>query len=193
MSDEFDGIFDHLTIEDFITSTTAVEEVLRSNQGLEAFTAFVEEQLRTVRTAWVASETWMQPIALLANHEKQRVFTPDDDESLGDFVNRLSREARSMEAIWSFVAKRTYVADLGMARTSELGDVSSEADPDAWERAVAEGVAELGVLWYAERNEGTERHHRHGQMVDSNGRLGPLIEGSPNQTLDLFARILNPH
>lgn len=189
MSDEYEGIFDEATVDDFLRETSARSEVPRTNKGSEAFNQFVEEQLRAVRTAWISAETYMQPLAIVANHEKQRIFIPDDDETLQDFVNRMHREAKSLEAIWTFIAQRTMVASLGEGLDVDQDvDVS---DPDEWEKAVAAGIVKLGVLWYAERREGLDRQHRHGQMVDENGTLGRHIEGAPNQGIPLFAGILD--
>lgn len=180
---EYDGVFDDLNPDDFARDTSARAEVSRLN----GFDAFVDEQIRAVRTAWIASETWMQPIALIANHEAQRIFIPDDDESLRQFVDRMHREAVAMGAIWTFVARRAMVASFG--DTTEDHDVDLD-DPDTWERAVAEGLVVLGVQWYAERREGGDRQQRHGQIHDENGTLGALREGAPNQRVPLFPEIL---
>lgn len=187
-SDEYTGIFDGATMDDFLRETSARSEVPRTNHGAEAFNQFVEEQLRAVRTAWIAAETYMQPLAIVANHDTQRIFIPDDDETLRQFVQRMHREAVAMGAIWTFVAKRTMVATLGEALEVEQDiDVT---DPDEWEKAVAAGLVRLGVTWYAERREGKSRQHRHGQMADEEGTLGELVEGAPNQAVPLFAEIL---
>lgn len=190
MSDEYDGIFDNATVADFMRDTSARSEVERTNRGAEAFNQFVEEQIRAVRTAWIAAETYMQPLALVANAEKQRIFIPDDDETLEQFINRMHREAQAMGAIWTFVAKRTMVATIkeSLDPDEENVDVS---DPEAWERAVAADLVRLGVTWYAERREGNQRQHRHGQMHDEDGTLGELIEGSSIQVVPLFAKILD--
>lgn len=185
---EFEGIFDDLTPDDFARETSARSEVPRTNKGADAFNQFVEEQLRAVRTAWITSETWMQPLAVVANHEKQRIFIPDDDETLGQFVQRMHREAVAMGAIWTFVAKRSMVANLGEALPVER-DIDAN-DPEAFRRAEAEGLVQLGVIWYAERREGVQRQHRLGQMQDMDGTLGELFEGAPNQDIPLFAEIL---
>ena len=188
MSHEFNGVFDDATVADFIRATSARSEVARTNKGAEAFNQFVEEQLRAVRTAWIAAETYMQPLAIVANHDTQRIFIPDDDETLRQFVERMRREAKVMGAIWTFVAKRTMVANLGAAAASERDfDVS---DPEEYEKAVAAGIVRLGVVWYAERREGTQQQKRHGQMQDESGTLGEPYEGARNQGLPLFSEIL---
>lgn len=185
--DEFDGIFDNATVEDFMRETSARSEVKMRNEGLEAFNTFVEDQLRAVRTAWIAAETYMQPLAIVANQDKQRIFIPDDDETLGQFVERMHREAKKMKAIWTFIAKRTMVARVADGLDDDDTDVT---DSDKWQEILDAGLAQLGVIWYAERREGKTRMHRHGQMVDDNGALDDPIEGAPQQTIPLFAKIL---
>jgi len=187
--DEYEGIFEDATIADFMRSTSARIELAQTGQGVDAFNQFVDEQLRAVRMAWIAAETYMQPLALIANDEQQRIFTPDDDETLGQFVERVHREAVAMEATWMFVAKRTMVANLGSA--VEVDRDVDVTNSDEWEKAVAAGIIRLGVLWYAERREGDERHHRHGQMQDEEGTLGEMREGAPSQAVPLFASILD--
>ena len=179
---EYDGVFDDLNPSDFTRFTSARAEVSRRG----GFDAFVEEQLRAVRTAWIASETYMQPLALVANEEVQRIFIPDDDETLRQFVERMHREAVAMGATWTFVARRAMVASFGDTDEGYSRDLD---DPENWERAVAEGLVKLGVQWYAERREPDgDRQQRHGQMQDENGTLGALREGANGQRVPLFPR-----
>lgn len=180
---EYAGVFDDLTPEDFTRETSARAEVPR----ISGFDAFVDEQLRAVRTAWIASETWMQPLALIANHEKQRIFIPDDDESLRQFVARMHREAVEMGAVWTFVARRAMVVTFGVDDGTFDRDLD---DPESIEQAIAQGILRLGVQWYAERREGNESQRRHGQFQDEDGTLGALIEGAPLQKVPLFPEIL---
>lgn len=188
MTDEFEGIFDDATIADFLRETSARDEVSREDPDGYAFSQFVDEQLRAVRTAWIAAETFMQPLAIVATRSKQRIFIPDDDETLGQFVDRMHREAVKMKAVWTFCAVRTQVADLGDA-TDDEQDIDV-GDSNAIEEAMAAGLLRLGVVWYAERRDKKVRQWRHGQMADEDGTLGELIEGAANQDNELFAKIL---
>jgi hypothetical protein len=180
---EYEGIFDDLTPQDFARDTSARIRAPRTNE----FDAFVDEQIRAVRMAWIASETYMNPLALVANHDEQLVFIPDDDETLREFVARMHREAVKMGAIWTFVAQRCMVTSLGHDDGSYDGDLD---DPEVIEKAMADGTLVLGVQWYAERREGGERQQRHGQLHDENGTLGALREGAPLQRVPLFPEIL---
>lgn len=188
MTDEIEGCFAEATVADFLRESSAREEVSGHFAGAAAFQSFVDDQIRAVRTAWIASETYMQPLVVLASHDLERIFITDDDETLGQFVQRMSREAKAMQATWTFLAKRTMVAELGPMRETEH-DIDVD-DPEAWQQALAEGLMRLGVLWFAERREAGEHTRRHGQMVDEVGTLGPLVEGARNQTIPLFEQIL---
>lgn len=189
MSDEYDGIFNDATVADFMRETSARVEMAQTGHGVDDFNRFVDEQLRAVRMAWIAAETYMQPLAVIANGSQERIFIPDDDETMGQFVERMHREATAMEATWAFVAKRSMVASLGSA--VDVDQDIDVTDPEEWEKAIADGIVRLGVVWYAERREGDERHHRHGQMQDEDGTLGATREGAQNQAIPLFASILD--
>lgn len=182
MSDELTGIFDHLTPDDFNLQTTAVDEMARTNIGIDQFNAFVDEQLRSIRLGWSIGDGYFCPVAVLANEGVQRVFAPDDEETLGDFVNRLHRESDQMRATWLFFALQTTVA------TYQHEDADAVDSADALEKGGEE--AGPGLFWYAERRE-DERHRRHGIMPIANGRLGAQTEGSDNQEVTLFGKILD--
>jgi len=186
---EFEGVFDDATVADFERSTSARIELARAGHAGDAFDQFVAEQARAVRMAWIAAETYMQPLVVITDGRQERVFIPDDDETLGQFIERMRREALAMEAVWAFIAKRSMVANLGSAL--ETDDDVDVTDTEEWEKAVAAGIVRLGVIWYAERREGEKRHHRHGQMQDEEGKLGEMREGSQAQAIPLFASILD--
>ena len=183
--DELTGIFDHIRPEDFILETTAIQEYERTNEGVEAFNAFVDEQLRAARQSWIAAEGEVQPIAILASTTKQRVFTPDDEETLGEWVQRLHREAQRMQANWVFLTKRTMVGSAAPGAQ----DVDFN-DQEAVQAAIEAGTLVDGSLWYAERREGGERHHRFGIMRAKNGRLAEMEEGPSSQPSGLWSLIL---
>lgn len=187
--DKYAGVFDHLTPEDFnLDATTAISEIPRTNHGVDAFNSFTEEQLRAVHTAFMASEGHLQPIALLANETTQRAFTPDDEETVAEFIKRLNREAQRMRAVWTFYACKTLVSVEMVSPDDEQPDVN---DPEEIAAAVERGQMQPGVLWYSERREGDEQHRRQGVMAEAGpGRLGPTQEASALQSIALLALIL---
>ena len=186
------GVFEHLTPEDFSRESSSMDDSAHHSQGADAFNAFTEEQIRMVRAAYIAAERQqLNPIAILVSPSVQRVFTPYDEETLGGFVDRVSRDAKAIGAMWTFVAKKTLVgvASLGSAER-ETGGATDVDDPAEVAAAMAAGILGVGVLWYAERSEGDERHHRAGTMADTGGRLGEMTEGPSTQAIPLFAQIL---
>lgn len=187
MNDEYNGIFDHLNPDDFVRETSAVDEVPRVNVGVEKFNQFVDEQLRAVRFAYLASDGQINPIAVVASPTVQRMFAPDDDETLGQYLQRLHREANLIGARWLFISKQTLVGsqETPASQMKDVNDPESVGD----ESALTEGV-----YWYAERREGDERHHRHGIIPELAGRnvLGEMTEGPQEQTVPMFAKILDP-
>lgn len=190
--DEYTGIFDNISPADFIlTKTTAIFETPRTTQPVDAFSSFVEEQKRTLTTAFMASEGHLQPIAVLANSDTQRVFTPDDEENVAEFIKRLNREARQMAAVWTFYAQTTLVRSQQVDPDSDAVNIDPN-DPDDVALAMEKGELVPGVFWYSERREGDEQHRRQGVMAEEGpGKLGPPSEASPLQSVGIFSLILN--
>lgn len=186
MDDDFSGIFDHLTPEDFHLDTSAIQEVARENKGIEAFNEFVDEQIRSLQVSYVAAQGEVRPIAILASPTVQRVFTPDGDELLNDFVARLKRESRWIGATWFFFSKKTLVG----RHLVESDRVHDTNDPEVVQKAIDEGRMQVGMFWHAERREGDERHHRSGIMLPEGNGLGPSVEGPATQTVPLLADVL---
>ena len=189
-NDDITGIFDNLTPQDFLEAyqeSTAVDEMSRINQGVDAFNEFVEEQIRALKLSYTAAEGNIQPIAVLAGRTTQRIFVPDDDETMQQWINRMHREAKAINAIWTFVSKKTMVG----TRQAEVNDDAPDVnDPEHVRSAVEAGDMTMGVFWYAERREGDERHHRHGILRGSETRLTEALEGPTTQAIPLFAQIL---
>lgn len=191
MTDNLRGIFDNLTPDMFITETSAIDESEGVYRGSVAFNASVDERLRGIRAAFATSYGQVNPLAVLTNATTQRVFTPQQDENLGQFLERLKREARSMGAHWFFLAKKNVVAVVWeeLEDTDERHDVTSKASELM---AKAAGVEpEVGILWYAESREGNERVHRHGALRIEGNKLGEATEGDGQQTHGVFSLILD--
>lgn len=188
MSDELDGIFDNLTPEDFLVSfnTTAFQEIARVNTGLNAFNDFVEEQLRTLQATYAMTEGAMNPIAILANQHTQRLYLPSEEETVQNYLDRLTEEARAMDACWFFIARRTEVG----AHIIEPDESHDVADMDVTKKAQESGALSPGVFWYAERRE-DEHQRRMGIFFDNNGVLERPVEVPDNpQPIAILEQVL---
>lgn len=190
-NDDIAGIFDHLTPDMFIAESSAVDEIEGKFVGTDAFNASVDERIRGIRAAFASSFGQINPLAVLSNATTQRVFVPQQDENLGLFLQRLQREAMTMGAHWFFFAKRNvfsvYYREL--ADDDERHDVASS---DSEREAMIDGTEpEVGILWYAERREGGEVHHRQGVLEIKGHRLGDATEGDGKQALGVFSTVLD--
>lgn len=185
--DELTGIFDDLTPDDFIRTTTArIETHLPGspNQGAEAFAKFVQHNVDTVRSSSIhANGNDINPVAVLANASTQWIFAPLPEENMGQYIQRLHDEAVNLNATWVFISRQTMVA-----ATDEDVDTT---DPESIQAALDRGLMKKGVIFFAQRHEGDEWEHRHGMMHLEDGGLGPAVFGDPNQTVSYFARILS--
>lgn len=181
---EFAGIFDDLTPDMFSLDTSAVLEREGIFTGRKAFNLSVDEQIRNIQTAFAASGGKINPLAVLTNATMQRSFTPDRDENLGDFLERLKREARMMSAHWLFIAKESTIGTYDREPDEDYLDIASD---EAKSRA---GDMRAGILWYAERREG-KPHHRIGAMETAGKQVTSVTEGDERQKLTVFSLILD--
>lgn len=195
MTDDFvdkhgfiDGIFDHITMEDFITTTSAVgvcdlATLDAQFMGAGAFDRFVSRQIETVRVSYAMAEGDINPVVILATVDTQYVFIIQGDETVGDFMERLRREATEIQATWTFIARKCMV---GQADDGEDTD-SVVGDEDVFRRAATRGRMKVGVLFYAQRKEGEETEHRQGYMHDDGeDNLGQVHMAIASQRTPLF-------
>lgn len=183
------GIFDGLNPADFGRSdTTAIFEVEQPHHGPRAFDRFVEEMQRAVRFAFTGSEGQVNPVAVLANATTQRTFTPTDEETMGEYLDRLHDEATRMEADWVFVQRTTQVGTATVS-PSQMHDIT---DTSMISRAQGEGALRDGVLWYAAQRAAIGIKRRHGifEKIAPNALSLPL-EAPSFQPMPLFDAILN--
>jgi hypothetical protein len=188
MSDNLTGIFDHLDPGDFERTSSAVHEESRRKLADTEFDQFVQTQLRAVRHAFAGADGRMNPIAILTSPTVERMFAPEDDETMGQYIDRLAREAHLIGANWLFISHRTSV---GILMTPEGADVPVADDPKMMAEAVARGEAQEAVYWYAENCSATETLRRHGFLTIVGTHLGQLVEGEADQKVKLFGRILD--
>jgi len=180
-NDEFSGIFDELEPDDFAGLFST--DVQTPNVGEDAFAEFVERHIESTRFAFLAADGEINPIAVLANATTCWLHTPEDHESLGDYLTRLAKEARRVEATWFFFVRKTKVG---------LGDDTTENmfDPKMLKKAKKNGQMVDGVFYYASRHEGVDQENRRGIMRAHGNRLGELVEGAPEQEVPVFDEIL---
>lgn len=192
----YEGIFADLTPERFQLDTSAIGQhwAVGSdyNVGEELFTKFVTEQLRTLETSWIAGRGKdIDPVAILATQDAQWVFVPDMDESLGDYVKRLRREAKQLRAHWVFISRLTAVTE-----TTDSEPAHDATDPALIARYMENGGMVPALYYYAQRVDSGESQRRQGfrkVLPVSDGRrdLADLEEMSADQPNSFFDVILD--
>lgn len=190
--DKLTDIFKDITPEMFAIETSTTHEEHGHFVGLPAFNAFVDENIRAVRMTFGAGgNDQFHPVAVLVAPGIRRHFAVEPDENLGMFLERLKREAVLLGAQWLFLAKKNVFA-VWHEDLDDEDDRADAASPDAATRAVRAGAEQqVGILWYAERREGDETHHRHGAIEINDGKLGSLTEGDDKQAFGVFSLILD--
>ena len=195
--DDLTGIFDDLSPIDFIATSV----VARSPRHDDDFDHFVERQLHAVRYAFAAADGAINPIATLGTDTAEHMFTPEDDESLGQYVWRLRRQARIFGATTLFIFKKTKVGllpqDDAVVKALEDGALTEWArsqglavdDPEAMRAALELGTQVDAVYWYAVQI-GADPRRRHGYITITDKQLGPLVEAEATQAVGAFDRIL---
>lgn len=175
--DDLTGIFDNLTPEDFL-------EPLK--KGVVAFDAFVKEQIKGVRMAWLAAEGNINSVAIFADPSNEWTFTPTEDENLGEYVERLREAGKTLNATWFFISRKTQVGAIAL----DTKDIKSADDPDLV-NSMTEIMGE-GIFYYAERLEDGVRDVRLGMMRADGNELGRVVEGNAQvQGVGIFHHILS--
>lgn len=181
-NDDLTGIFDDLTPNDFSTVR---------NEGSMAFHRFVQENVKSVKIAFMAVDgNPINPLATFANPENEWVFSPNDDENLGQYVDRLRKVAKEIGATWFFISRMTQVATYSV----DINDVPKDINgPEALAKASEHGAAVVpGILYYAERLENGVREVQHGIMKINENRLeDPIVGNGLAQSIGLFENILS--
>lgn len=191
-ANDFSEFFENLTPEMFAIETTASSEEQGRFAGSAAFDAFVEEHVRTVRMAFASNRGRINPIVTLANPTMRRSFAVTADENLGEFLERLSREASLMNAHWLFLAKESVFSAYFEPDDVDDGDVHDVASEDTKKFVESrESEAGTGIIWYAERREKSEYHHRHGILQTADGQIVRSIAGDERQSMGVFGAILD--
>ncbi|HRD59548.1 MAG TPA: hypothetical protein PLZ93_00685 [Nocardioides sp.] len=177
--DEVSGIFDDLSPDDF-----AGIRSLQVRPG--SFDDFVEDQVAALRIAYLSSDGEMNPVAVLGQGTSAWLHAPDEDETLGAYFARLETEARRIGATRFFISRKTHVGSAPV----EHPDLPDVADAGMIREVLESGGLVEGVYYFAARRDGEEREYRHGIMKAHGNRLGEVVEGSPDQPMELLTGIL---
>lgn len=181
--DELTGIFDDLKPEDFFGSTVGAAHV-------EPFSNFVDRMVETVRTAYLAAGGQVDSLAVLATGEREWSYVPNDEESLGDYLERLRLEAKRLSATRLFVIRRTMVGSQEIpAEDAEKGEVFDVGHAQRIAEAVEDGRMVEGVFYYASCSEGA-KVTRYGIMRSSGARLSEPVEAEVQQAVTHYDSIL---
>lgn len=181
MADDFniDGIFEHVTPEDFLRVSSARHVATMQQQS---FDDFVTSSLETTRFAYHAADGDLCPVALLVGPGGRRIYAPDDDETLGQYLKRLHREARQHATHTLFTVWLTQGG-------TYKGDVPERVNgPEALQHAEkANGGLQQVIYWYAQ----SYSEIRHGIItIDDQGNTGEVIEAPDHTASHLYKEIL---
>lgn len=177
--DEFAGIFDDLNPNDFggVTSAPARKET---------FQEFLEANLRAVRISYLAVDgNQLNPIAILQAEDTEWTYAPEDDESLGEYVDRLREEAKRLNAVRLFISRTTKVGVLPTGDLPDAGDLNTATE------MMENGELSDGAAFFGMERVGDVWERVHGIMVAFANRLGEAQYAPDDQSMDLFARILD--
>lgn len=183
MNDDFEGIFENLSPDDFNVQTTAIHEIQGTYLGVPAFNDFVEEQILMMKVAYASSNgQYTNPVSTLVASGKQRLFRSVDGDTVKTLVTRLNTEAKAMNAKWVFTSIKTKVGSR-LVPVDVKHDVTDESVINTTAPTLVDGV-----IWFAEAHEDGEVVRRVGILVDDDGVLTRQTEA--NQRMALLERIL---
>lgn len=174
-SDIPDGFWNDLTPQDFERPTSARHAVdVKEHQP---FNKFVEASLDALRLAFHAADGQPNPVAILISDHGRLIFAPDDDETLGQYIDRLTREAKGFYAHTLFTAWLT-----------EGGTYEGDTQHDLGSSEGLEEVSEMRevIYWYAQR----KRKIRHGIMMIEAGDTGDIVEAPAEHAAHVYRQIL---
>lgn len=182
MSDELDGIFDNLSISDFMRSARG--DLTLRHPSPEDFNQFLRRHANMLQAIFTASRGELQAFAILATISNEptleRLYLPVEEECVGDYVARLAKEARETDVNALFFTMRTMVKE-SYATAEEV----AAADARVSEMS---GHTEESMFWFCQY--GNERRVG-AMMIDESGEsLTRSIETT--QRASLLETILNP-
>lgn len=179
-SNEFpEGFFDHLSPDDFVRESSARQVAVLDDIP---FDDFVERSLESLRFAYYAADGNPNPVAILVGPDGRRIFSPDDDETLGQYLDRLGREARKHKSTRLFTA---WLTEGGTYEGEDQHDIGSQ-DGLA---LVGEENMKIVLYWYAQ-NKRKPKQIRHGLITIEAGDLGDCVEADGDHAAPVYRQIL---
>ena len=178
-NDDFDGVFDNLSPNDFDRTSARHVAVLKP----QTFKEFVTAGLETLRYAYHAADGLPNPVAVMVGPAGRRLYTPDDDENLGQYIARLGREARTHQVTRLFTA---WLTEGGFCQ----GTADSQRAADSTE--MLDSVRDAGAMqevlyWYAQDG----KEIQHGIMLVSEDQTGDVVGGASEHASPLYRSILS--
>lgn len=180
LSGEFYGIFDDLDPSHFLGLTTL--DSFTDNVGQEKFEQFCTNMIDAARLAFLASDgDEINHIAVLVNPTKAVAYVGDDEETMGQYMDRLTAEAERLKATWFF-----------MCHFTQVGTAPLDPDRVGTDVNVGAGDAKLnrGAYFYARRKEDEDQTFQAVAVAYGN-RLGEIHLGSSEQPAGNFAQVLD--
>lgn len=180
LSGEFSGIFDDLDPSHFLGQATL--DAYTDNVGSEKFEQFCATLIDAIRLAFLASDgDDINAIAVLANPEKAVAFVGDDEETMGQYMERLGAEAARLGATWFFMCHFTDVGMHVITSEDQITDVHARNGEEL----------SRGAFIYARRREGDESVTKQFIALVYGNRLGELQAGPENQPAQVFDKVLD--
>lgn len=182
---EIEKFFEHLTPEDFASTPTETHLSARTEErpvsGPEDFEHFVLDNLREL-----VDDEGENEIAILHDGLTARLYHQRPEESAGEWLVRVSKDASEHNAKWTF---------LGMPGEASVGDPEGMFDPaddNDVKRARASGYLIEAVNWYAESVEAAHEEIRFGVIVYENNGVRIVQSTNPTGANPAFRRVLHP-
>lgn len=185
MSDDLTGVFDHLTPDDFAQSSVRYTTLQQSTPD---FNAWVDEQIQTTRVAWLAADGLMNPFAVMRTTDgRTLLLSPDDDETIGNWIARLGREAQKNRVTWFFTVVKTVG---GVYTTEALQDIDA---PLAIEEAQKRSALKPILFFHGERRNDPNLPdaRRHGLIPIDDTVLGEVFNAPPEFASPLMLGVLS--
>lgn len=152
-----------------------------------SFNIFIAENIDEAKSNFDTDGEEVEPYIVLVNAHEGRIFEAYHDENNAQFLARITREARDMNATMVFISMLVWTAP----HVLDI-DATSQEEVAA---SIARGDVTRTFGWYAERNApGEPRERRSGfwsiEEHEDHVDLGVMITGIP-MNAPLFQQVLD--